>query len=70
MIGLFQTEPIKSRGPWRTAGQVELATLEYIGWFNNQRLYEASGDIPRPQNSRTPTTVKNAALTKACQTTT
>jgi putative transposase len=46
VIGLFKTELIKPRGPWRTAEQVELATLEYVDWFNHQRLYEASGDIP------------------------
>jgi putative transposase len=34
------------RGPWRTTEQVEIATLEYIDWFNHRRLYEACGDIP------------------------
>jgi putative transposase len=46
VIGLYKTELIKPKGPWRTAGQVELATLEYVDWFNHQRLYEACGDIP------------------------
>ena len=46
VIGLFKTELIKRRGPWRTAGQVEIATLEYVDWFNHRRLYEACGDIP------------------------
>jgi putative transposase len=46
VIGLFKTELIKPRGPWRTAVQVELATLEYVDWFNHRRLYEACGDIP------------------------
>jgi putative transposase len=46
VIGLFKTELITPRGPWRTAGQVELATLEYIDWFNHRRLYETCGDIP------------------------
>lgn len=46
VIGLFKTELIKPRGPWRTAGQVEIATLEYVDWFNHRRLYEACGDIP------------------------
>jgi putative transposase len=32
--------------PWRTAEQVELATLRYVDWFNRQRLFEACGDIP------------------------
>jgi putative transposase len=46
VIGLFKTELIKPCGPWRTAEQVELATLEYVDWFNHRRLYEACGDIP------------------------
>jgi hypothetical protein len=55
VIGL-STELIKHRGPWRTAGQVEIAALDYIDWFNHRRLYEACGDIRQP-NSRPPTTV-------------
>jgi putative transposase len=46
VIGLFKTELIKPRGPWHTVEQVEIATLEYIDWFNHRRLFEACGDIP------------------------
>lgn len=46
VIGLYKTELIKPRGPWRTAEQVEIATLHYVDWFNRQRLFEACGDIP------------------------
>jgi putative transposase len=46
VIGLFKTELIKPRGPWRTAEQVEIATLEYVDWYNHRRLSEACGDIP------------------------
>jgi putative transposase len=46
VIGLYKTELIKPGGPWRTADQVELATLGYVAWFNHRRLYEACGDIP------------------------
>ena len=46
VIGLYKTELIKPRGPWRTADQVELATLHYVDWFNHQRLFEVCGDIP------------------------
>jgi putative transposase len=46
VIGLFKTELIKPRGPWRTCEQVEIATLDYIDWFNHRRLYETCGDIP------------------------
>jgi transposase InsO family protein len=33
-------------GLWRTAEQVELATLDDLAWLNHQRLFEACGDIP------------------------
>ena len=46
VIALFKTELIKPRRPWRTAEQVEIATLEYVDWFNHRRLYEACGDVP------------------------
>ena len=46
VIGLFKTELIKHHGPWRTAEHVEIATLEYVDWFNHRRLYEVCGDIP------------------------
>ncbi|WP_433655198.1 IS3 family transposase [Nocardia sp. CA-128927] len=44
--GLYKTELIKPRGPWRTVDQVEVATLEWVDWFNHRRLYERCGDIP------------------------
>jgi putative transposase len=44
--GLYKTELIKRRGPWRTVDHVEYATAEYINWFNHRRLYEYCGDIP------------------------
>ncbi len=46
VIGLFKTELINPNRPWKTADQVEIATLRYIDWFNNTRLYEENGDIP------------------------
>jgi putative transposase len=44
--GLYKTEVIKHRGPWRTVEQVEFATAEWVDWFNHRRLYEYCGDIP------------------------
>ena len=38
-FALFKTELIKKRRPWRTVEEVELATLEWVWWFNNQRLH-------------------------------
>ncbi|MGN4225774.1 IS3 family transposase, partial [Burkholderia gladioli] len=34
------------RGPWRSQQAVELATLEWVDWFNNRRLLGPIGDIP------------------------
>ena len=45
-IGLYKTELIRRRGPWRGLDDVELATLEYVDWFNHRRLHSACGDIP------------------------
>jgi putative transposase len=44
--GLYKTELIKPRKPWRTLEEVELATAEWVDWFNRRRLYEYCGDIP------------------------
>jgi len=44
--GLYKTEVIGRRGPWRTVDDVELATLNWIDWFNHRRLHSALGDIP------------------------
>jgi transposase InsO family protein len=44
--GLYKTEVIRKRGPWRNVDEVEYATLEWVDWFNNRRLLEPIGDIP------------------------
>ena len=46
IIGLYKTEVIRRRGPWRHVEAVEFATLEWVDWFNNRRLLEAIGDVP------------------------
>jgi putative transposase len=46
VIGLFKTEVIRRRGPWRSLEAVEYATLEWVAWFNNQRLLEPIGNVP------------------------
>ncbi len=46
VIGLFKTEVIHRRGPWRSLEVVEFATLEWVDWFNNRRLLEPIGNIP------------------------
>jgi len=46
MFGLFKSEVIWPRGPWKNMEEVEYATLEWVDWFNNRRLLEPIGDIP------------------------
>lgn len=46
IIGLFKTELIRQRGPWRNIEAVELATLEWVDWFNHRRLFKPIGDVP------------------------
>lgn len=45
-MGLYKTELIRKRGPWRTPEQVEIETLEWIDWWNHRRLHEAIGHVP------------------------
>ncbi len=44
--GLYKTEIIHRRGPWKTRESVELATLQWVSWFNHHRLMESLGYIP------------------------
>ncbi len=58
--GLYKTELIRRRGPWRGLEEVEFATMEWVDWYNHTRLHSWCGDVPRPSTSssttvRTPT---------------
>ena len=44
--GLYKTEIIRRRGPWRNIDTVEYATLEWVDWFSHRRLLEPIGDVP------------------------
>jgi putative transposase len=46
IIGLYKTEIIHRRGPWRHMDAVEYATLEWVDWFNHRRLLEPIGNVP------------------------
>jgi transposase InsO family protein len=46
VIGLFKTEVIHRLGPWKSFEAVEYKTLEWVDWFNHQRLLEPIGNIP------------------------
>ena len=62
--GLYKNELINARKPWRSIEEVELATLEWVWWFNNSRLHselnyqtpvEYEDDYYNSQQARTPT---------------
>ena len=44
--GLYKAEVIHRLGPWRNPQAVEMATLEWVDWFNNRRLFGPIGNIP------------------------
>jgi transposase InsO family protein len=46
IIGLFKTEVIQRKGPWRHFDAVEFATLAWVDWFNTRRLLEPIGYVP------------------------
>jgi putative transposase len=46
IIGLYKTELIRRRGPWKGIDQVEYATLEWVDWFNHRRLLAPIGHLP------------------------
>lgn len=46
VIGLYKTEVIRRRGPWKGAEDVEFKTLTWVAWFNSSRLLEPLGYVP------------------------
>jgi len=46
VIGLYKTEVIRKKGPWRGLESVEYATLEWVDWYNRKRLLEPLGYVP------------------------
>jgi putative transposase len=52
-VDSFKTELITDRS-WRSRTQLELAVVEYIAWFNNDRLHESLGDLPPASGVRRP----------------
>jgi transposase InsO family protein len=68
VIGLFKTEVIHHRGPWRGFEDVEFATLEWVWWFNHHRLLEPLGYLPPAefeQNFYAGTMMPQASITEA-----
>jgi len=46
MIGLLETAVIRRQGPWRSLEAVEIATMNWVDWYNNRRLLGSIGNIP------------------------
>ena len=46
MFGLYKTELVRNKGPWRGLDDLELATLEWVDWFNHRRIFHELGRIP------------------------
>ena len=46
IIGLYKTELVRNRGPWQGLDDLELATLEWVDWFNHRRIFHDLGRIP------------------------
>ena len=44
--GLYKTEVIRRRSPWKNIEEVEYATLEWVDWLNNRRLLEPISNMP------------------------
>jgi transposase InsO family protein len=53
---LYKKGLINREGPWQDAGQVTVATAEWVFWYNDDRLHSACGNIP-------PVEYENARLT-------
>jgi transposase InsO family protein len=53
VIGLYKTELIRRRGPWRGVDDVELATLTWVAWYNTHRLLEPLGYVPPAEFEQT-----------------
>jgi transposase InsO family protein len=52
VIGLYKTELIHRRGPWKGIDEVEFATLEWVAWYNTRRLFEPLGYVPPDEFER------------------
>ena len=71
IIGLYKTELIRRRGPWKGLDDLEYATLEWVDWFNHRRLLEPIGYVPpaefeaahqRQEDPSDPTRLKHPSL--------
>ena len=65
---LFKAELVRNLGPWKNIDELEIATAEYIDWFNHRRLHGEIGMIPPVEleddyhHNQTPPATADAAL--------
>ena len=52
VIGLYKTEVVRRRGPWKGVEEVEFATLEWVAWYNTRRLLGPLGYVPPDEFER------------------
>jgi putative transposase len=45
VIGLYKTELMHRKGPWRALDDLELSTLEWVGWYNHRRIHSSIGNV-------------------------
>ncbi len=69
VIGLYKTELIRRRGPWKGLDGVEYATLEWVDWWNHRRLLQPIGMIPPAEKEATYYRQTNPELEAATHTT-
>ena len=62
---LFKAELVRNRGPWKGIDDLEIATAEYIDWFNHRRLHGEIGLIPPAEHEHTFYRHNTAAATVA-----
>ena len=60
VIGLFKTEVIHRQGPWRGLAAVEIATMDWVDWYNTRRLLGSIGDIPPVEAEASPRARRHA----------
>ena len=70
IIGLYKTELVRNRGPWRGLDDLELATIEWVDWFKHKRLFHELGRIPHAEFEANHYSHNNAAQQVETQTNT
>lgn len=60
-IGLYKTELIKRKGPWKTIDEVELSTLEWVDWYNHRRLHSACDGLSPVEYEQQHDSLSNAS---------